>query len=581
MAKLRWWPLAAIGIWSSAANAKVWTQTSNAPPEAFTRDQGLAAGVDDGHALIVQPAIDVASGANALAWQFDPVAQIWGLIAILPARSCEALVGLADGTFLCAYGESTAGARSTTGWIWSPATAAWTATAATTTDRARPQATRLADGRALFCGGDAPGASGAKLTSCELYDPVARTWKATAPMPGSRCNSPGFVGLADGRAAMIATDATCAVPTSTLFYDPKTDAWTSAAGPGSSPMSVAATRAGVAFLGPAGTLFGLDPSTGATTPIDAPTSFRPDRLVAIGDRWLLVLGSPFSTTPQPEQAVLLDPVTKTYRAIPAPPSTPWPSMVVSAGDTALLAGGYQPGATGASVPFTATDVLTIARDGAACSDPDACSSFGCLAGKCGATCGVDADCAAGHACDGGACVASLPLGAACARDGLCGSGHCLDGHCCGDAKGCAPYTCVAAGGCAKTCTASAQCATGNVCVGGACVPDPTLAACSDDLTQSVPKVGQPVACAPLLCDPSKGSCRPSCAQSDQCAGGFQCDPATSHCIPSSGAASDSGGCAIGDGDPRDTRERAIGASACALALVGLGLARGRRRRRSA
>lgn len=584
MTKLRWWPLAAIVLWSSAAEAKLWSQGTGAPPSSVTRDGAPVAGVDDGHALVVQAGIDVFGGAGAAAWQLDPGTRAWKAIASVPARSCEALVGLGDGTFLCAYGDAVGGAtRSTTGWLWSPATSTWTATAAMTSDRASPAAARLADGRALFCGGRAPGAAAMPLTSCELYDPVAKSWRAAAAMPEARFPTRNMVALPDGRAAIVATDASGALPRPALFYDPKADAWTTATGSiGASPGMVVGTRSGaIVFVGPAGKIYAVDATSGAAAMLDAPTGFQASVLTPVGDRWVLLLGTPAMSIGEPLHAALLDTKSRTYRAIPAPPGGAGLDYVVgSAGDAAFVAGGARfVGTSGSTMPVDSTDVITMARDGAACSDPDTCSSLACVGGKCGAACTGDADCATGTACDGGACVASLALGATCARDGLCGSGHCLDGHCCGDTKGCAPYTCAAGGGCATSCSDVGQCAKGNVCVAGACVPDPTTATCSGDRTQSVPKGGQPIGCAPLLCDPSKGSCRTTCEQSDHCASGYQCDPASSRCISVGGGGGDSGGCAVAEGAEGAEGREGDGALARFAALFGAIGAIGALRRR--
>src|SRR6478609_2446416 len=61
--------------------------------------------------------------------------------------------------------------------------------------RSQPVATRLADGRVLLVGGQAP----VDITAAaEIYDPAANAWSPTAPMADARL-WPTAVTLPDGR----------------------------------------------------------------------------------------------------------------------------------------------------------------------------------------------------------------------------------------------------------------------------------------------------------------------------------------------------------------------------------------------
>jgi hypothetical protein len=559
-------------IVASGASAAVWSTAPSAPPASALRVGAVAIGYADGSAIVMQ----TAGAAGAVqAFRLDPATRTWSSIASPPLHGCEALLPLPGGDALCAFGVVEGGTtRATSAYRWWKATDTWT-TVGAPTDREHPFAVVLKDGRALVCGGESPADGTTMLTTCQIFDPSSSTWSAAPSMPAARFALGGGVVLADGRVAIIAGTTPGGPPGPTLFFDPTTSSWTtSSSGVSPSPASLAVTETGaIAFVGPAGSIYDLDPATGQSTQLPGPTTFRTDMLVNVGPRWVLLLGQAFLSTPQPEQAVLLDPQTRTYHAIPAPPSGANASFLATrAADSALIIGGQKlSGSTFSDV--TATDLITLARDGVACADPDGCSSLGCSGGKCGAGCAADGDCATGTSCAKGTCQGQLAIGDACDRDGRCGSGHCVDARCCSDPKGCAPYLCDASGGCTKSCADAGGCSKGNICSSGSCVPDPTVAACSDDLTQSVPKVGAPSACLPFVCDTSTGLCRKSCTSSDQCAGGFQCDTTQTQCVRADAGGSDGGCDATKAGNPG-----LHGAAGTALATLILGLVRARRRR---
>jgi hypothetical protein len=129
------------------------------------------------------------------------------------------------------WGASTVHAGAET---FDPASRLWTPTGSLNVARGGHRATLLADGRVLVTGGESvPFSEWTALASAELYDPVAGTWRPTAPMASARVNHAQVL-LADGR-VMVAggTSATVgAVPTGPLWlasvevFDPSTETWT-------------------------------------------------------------------------------------------------------------------------------------------------------------------------------------------------------------------------------------------------------------------------------------------------------------------------------------------------------------------
>lgn len=545
--------LLTVALTAGVAQAKVWTRVDNAPARV---PGGVSHGVGLGDGRAFATARDDSMSSEASAWLFDPKALRWSATANVPQRNCETLVELADGAVLCAFGNSgsTYGTRSTTAWVWKAGT--WTATPPYPSDRRSPFAVRLADGRVLFAGGADPSSTTtALLTSCVIYDPVARTWTAAAPMPGPRLPVGAAKLLKDGRVVLVAvTDKW--PPGPALFYDAKTGGWSE--GPSLTEWTGYATATRneviVAVSGTEGKLVAIDGKTGAASALPTPSTFVPRELVAVGDRFVLMLGVPAGTKdPTSVQAALLDTAAKTLRPLPPPGSeVGWGYALITAGDSALIAGGERPKSTDRDV--TTTDVLTMNVDGAPCSDADTCGSLACKGGVCGAACASDTDCASATSCEGGRCAPVVPLGGGCGRDASCASGHCLDGRCCADTKGCAPYVCASGGGCLTSCSVNGDCAKGFVCQGIACVPDTATATCSTDLSESIPKSGPRQSCAPYRCDPSTGACRTTCAKSDDCAPGSVCDPAATRCVPAAagGDDGDDGGCALGSPGRRGT-----------------------------
>jgi MYXO-CTERM domain-containing protein len=147
-----------------------------------------------------------------------------------------------------------------------------------------------------------------------------------------------------------------------------------------------------------------------------------------------------------------------------------------------------------------------------------------------------------------------------------GEGACVEGdlHSCGD------YAC-GIDRCLTFCEADSDCASGRRCELGACVP--AAARCSDDLATSLLANGDAVACAPYLCDPSRGSCRALCNTTTECAAGNVCDSEQNSCHPPAIEAEQSGGCGCRVGAGSIAAERA---SLLALLLLLVPLGRKRR-----
>jgi hypothetical protein len=123
-------------------------------------------------------------------------------------------------------------------------------------------------------------------------------------------------------------------------------------------------------------------------------------------------------------------------------------------------------------------------------------------------------------CDGkGKCVALAPTD--CPTGGACDGDTCRIG----------------------ACSEPRHCRSGFTCKDGTCVQAGT-ATCSNDLRESISTVdGSRVACAPYLCDPTRGTCRETCSVTDDCAAEAACDAARRVCTPR--ATEDEGGCSYG------------------------------------
>ncbi len=179
----------------------------------------------------------VGSELLASAELFDPGSGSWvAAAAMLQGREGHTATLLSDGTVLVAGGNSRAeqDPALASAELYDPATGTWTATGQMTQPRTGHTATLLSDGRVLLAGGDSPDYlarpgdfSPHYLLSAELYDPVARTWTATADMIQARIGHTATL-LPDGR-VLVAGGSTADRLESAELYDPATGTWTGTA----------------------------------------------------------------------------------------------------------------------------------------------------------------------------------------------------------------------------------------------------------------------------------------------------------------------------------------------------------------
>ncbi|MBL8717317.1 MAG: hypothetical protein JNL79_15125 [Myxococcales bacterium] len=224
----------------------------------------------------------------------------------------------------------------------------------------------------------------------------------------------------------------------------------------------------------------------------------------------------------------------------------------------------------------------------ACDIPDATTS---RKGKCipvkGAPHGTRAACSkdpgnvcSESQCDGAdrkACLGFVGTDVVC-RATTCKDGTATSGGRC-DGKGACPaaettpcggFACTTDGAACKTkCSTDDDCIKGYVCQGDACKPK--TAKCSGDGLSSVAEDGTTKPCLPYRCNTS-GTCKDSCATTDDCQPGFACDVASGKCQSIDTPPPDSGG---GCGVTGRGADEAVGLFGLVLALGGMQ----RRRRR--
>ncbi|HET7487847.1 MAG TPA: SBBP repeat-containing protein [Acidimicrobiales bacterium] len=121
-------------------------------------------------------------------------------------------------------------------FLFDPATSAWSATGSLTTPRKGATATLLANGKVLVAGGSNTGAVPAynldPTAGAEVYDPVAGTFSATAPMSTARANAAAAV-LPSGKVLvaggyLAGTGSAAPATASAEQYDPASATWSPA-----------------------------------------------------------------------------------------------------------------------------------------------------------------------------------------------------------------------------------------------------------------------------------------------------------------------------------------------------------------
>lgn len=232
------------GTWSSAPSMAV--------PRAYQTATLLPNGkvlVVGGRGLIaISAAWELPGKAIASAELYDPRTRRWSSAGTLSApRYAHTATLLADGKVLVVGGNQTmpnaslpAGTDTlSSAELYDPRANTWSLAASMQTARASHTATLLDDGRVLVAGGvdSAVGNPGTVLASAELYDPVANTWTAAAPMASARMNQSVTL-MADHRVLVAGgVDRVLDFPGGTApstglstaeIFDPSNDSWSPA-----------------------------------------------------------------------------------------------------------------------------------------------------------------------------------------------------------------------------------------------------------------------------------------------------------------------------------------------------------------
>jgi hypothetical protein len=150
---------------------------------------------------------------------------------------------LGNGTVLVTGGQNVAGVITAATEIFQPVDGSWTQGPAMGSPRLGHSSLRLDDGRLLVIGGisDFGANTQTPMPSAEIYDPGARSWAGTGPMP-TAVLQPAAVLLPDSRVLIAGGSLDGRVGTAAVqVYDPPTNLWTAAR-----PMSTA--RRGPALL---------------------------------------------------------------------------------------------------------------------------------------------------------------------------------------------------------------------------------------------------------------------------------------------------------------------------------------------
>ncbi len=473
-------------------------------------------------------------------------------------------------------------------------TGTWTAVPAMSTRRHNHSATRLADGRILVAGG---GDGTTFLSTAEIFDPAKNTWSMATPMRTTRGQhaaallTDGTVlvagGVGDGGSVLAAAET----------YDPSTNTWTSVG----SLVAASADFAMVDLGGGRALCLGgrkepfapqlFESSTKTFRSIKSGT-VRGIRLAAarLADGRVLVAGGNIEPD-RISDASIYDPSSDSITETTAlPEGRDELTITPLANGGAIAIGGEESGRilffdaaaarwgdggfgvtrrlAHAAIPFADEAILVVG------GSTDLSGFFNTVS-----TAELFTGGPVGSTPDGGGATNVPPTKLTgsftrCAKNAECSTGHCVDGVCCDTAcqdrcHSCVlpstPGTCTqepigvdlrgecgAAETCSGTCGASGQCigsTAGSMCARAKCTSATTgvgPAVCAAAGAVCPKEEAVAFDCAPYACEPAFGACRTSCATSNDCGGGFVCDPPSKTCVASAAPGEDSG-CAMGRG----------------------------------
>ncbi|GAA2399809.1 hypothetical protein GCM10010191_03720 [Actinomadura vinacea] len=154
-------------------------------------------------------------------------AQAWATIGPLPAPvAMPAVVRLNNNKVLSAGGQDATGKPVTGATLFDPIAGTWAATAPLRTARDQHTLTKLQDGRVLVAGGRTPDAA-TGVTTVEIYDPLTATWSADVPPMHVPRYDHTATALPDGRILVAGGTGTRGGSlASAEVYDPAEREWT-------------------------------------------------------------------------------------------------------------------------------------------------------------------------------------------------------------------------------------------------------------------------------------------------------------------------------------------------------------------
>ena len=499
---------AASGTWAAGADL------------AEGRSHFNATALGDGRVLVAAGRND--STVLKTAEIYDPATSTWGLTGSLSTAREFHTATLTQGKVLVAGGLGTvdsSGIGLYTAEIYDPGTGTWSSAGKMASRRAFHAATALADAneRVLIIGGFSGGSSAVLHATTEIYDPLAKSWKAAKSMTSARRDhaaarlTPGLVLVVGGTTG---TPGALEKLTGTAeIYDAMTDTWAPAP-----PLATARSRHSVTLL---------------------------------GDGHVLVVGGKDSNDSLQSAEVLLP---------GAAAWTPAGAMVRAHSDhTAVLLGTDAVLVAGGLVHTNAVSFAELFHELAAtqmCTDGGECASGRCSAGVC-----CDQPC-------NEACRACTAAEKGSGPDGVCGMAA---------GNPCKEYQCDAFGACKTACTSKDDCTTGNACSNGSCVSAEGHT-CDGNHTIMVSD-GSSLDCGLLRCSKTTNECIPMCdGTSANCVAGATCG-ADGACVSEGVPPPIASGCAATPGGATGS-DWLIRIAGLSLMLAARGRARGVRTTRA-